>query len=246
MQGSQGCIALAGGGLLFAFWSCSFPNYGFVEESGDRTGGEPGSQMAAGGDANGGEANAGAAGQREPSGSGGQAGEEPSVAGSSGSDSGSAGGAPLGADPALLCKDFDTGPADCDCFDYHEHAYLFCGAALSWWDAAEQCEAAGTKLLAVQGPEENTWVVSRVTELEGSFSSQNFWIGGKSEGDSWVFRWPDQSAFWVGQSDGTPAEGGYANWRNTNPKQGGCVSMNTDGWEDGNCEDLRPYLCEAY
>jgi hypothetical protein len=245
MQGSQGCIALAASSVLLLFWSCSFPSYGFVDEPPTRTGGGPGSQMGAAGEANGGEANAFAGAPSEaPYAFGGRTSEEPG--GASGGENGGSGGRIDGETSIERCEDFESEPTNCDCLDYHDHAYLFCRTERSWRAAAEDCEAVGTQLLALQAAEENTWVLARISELEGPLSSENFWIGGSSEGDSWVFRWPDQTAFWVGQSDGMPTEGGYADWRNTNPKQGGCVSTNSEGWEDGNCEDLRPYLCEAY
>jgi hypothetical protein len=251
MQGLKGCVELAVSLAVLGFWSCSFPKYGFVDEESDTT--TPGGERAAPADmigGNGGEAGAGSGGEpSEMVSSGGQAGDgtDSMLTGGEGGtgDSGGSGGSG-GKVPAKVCSDLETVPDDCRCWDYHEHAYLFCSTARTWAGAAEACRARGMELVALETPSENTWVVSRVENDLSSAQFASFWIGGKRDEDAWIYRWPDQTPFWEGQADGAPVKGSYANWHNTNPKQGGCVSMREGRWEDGDCASLRPHVCEAY
>jgi hypothetical protein len=146
-----------------------------------------------------------------------------------------------------LCADFESFPADCQCFDYREHAYLYCSGPRTWAAAGFQCGFHDMRLVALDDKAENDWLIDKVVEItQGQF--HYFWIGGSSDGDPVVWSWPNDVKFWQGGPNGSPIGGSYAKWRGGNPDAGAgaCAFAGKDGWEDGGCQDTRPYACESY
>jgi hypothetical protein len=147
-----------------------------------------------------------------------------------------------------VCADFESFPADCQCFDYREHAYVYCSVARPWATAGFECGFHGMRLVALDDVAENTWLLDKVLNITQS-SFQYFWIGASSDGEPVVWTWPNEVPFWKGGTEGAPVGSGYAPWRGGNPDagSGACAFMGQEGrWEDGGCKDSRPYACESY
>ncbi len=172
-------------------------------------------------------------------------------AGGSG-DGGSAGAAGQGGSgPASQsCSDLGLIADGCTCAELEGRAYLFCITPAKTWEAAElECSFYDMQLTRVNGPQENTWILSEAAKITVPSYFQYFWIGGSSIGEAGNWRWPDGVQFWQGLNDGSPIAGVYVNWRSGVPNDGldeFCAQMDVDGWDDTSCDDTRAYVCESY
>jgi hypothetical protein len=246
---------LAGGAHVVALlaFGCSFPDYGIVEPrlSGDGGGGASSASPQGGG---GSEVVAGGAGS-----AGGENGENggggsPS-AGSSGSNaSGSAGlagdGGEAGRPPAApnKCADYPTLPADARCFDDATHAYLFRSETKPFTIAAAQCRFYDMHLVSIESPTEDAFILQSAGKITQPSQFDYFWIGGSTIGSPGTWHWTDGSVFWTGGTNGQQIGDAYFNWRSDSPMNTGsdsCAFSDDAGWQDGDCTQNRPYVCEA-
>lgn len=246
--------------VLAALWvatvstgSCTFPDYGFQDVVEADSGGrfsrpvlpKPGT----------GKTESGSGGAR--GGEGGQSdrerprrtdeGEGGAPNGQQGGEGGSAGAPGEKPFEPVVCSELESLAPDCECFDYRDHAYLYCSTPRTWSNAKHQCSFHEMRLVAIEDIAENNFLHGKVLEItHGAFPY--FWIGGQSAGDPVVWSWPNAVVFWEGQANGAPVDGRYSNWRGGNPDAGSeaCAFMGQTGWEDGGCSDSRPYICESY
>jgi hypothetical protein len=65
-------------------------------------------------------------------------------------------------------------------------------------------------------------------------------------------RWQDGELFWLGDNDGAPVNNLYNAWApadpNGNPATADCARFDSSAqiWLDVLCDDLNPFVCEAY
>jgi hypothetical protein len=243
-------VLVAGWAATWTVGSCAFPNYGFEDEVKNGIGGRGnptfGSSAGSAGDGeSGGAKDEGGSGSGSPA-VGGEGGTPRLGAGGNTGEGGESGSGP--SEPVIkLCADFESLASDCQCFDYREHAYLYCSVARPWAMAGFQCGFYGLRLVALDDIAEDLWLSDKVQDITQS-SFQYFWIGASSAGEPVVWRWPNEVEFWAGGKDGAPVGSGYSGWRGENPDagSGACAFVGKEGWEDGGCTDARPYACESY
>lgn len=226
---------------------CSFPDYAFSGPA--PFGGSSGSSNAGAPSGSGGELSAGSGGN---SGGAGGAGGSPTIGGSGGAggNSGSAGdGGDAGA-PAVSkkCADFPLLPEQCGCADDATHAYFFCRTTRTFSSAAAQCRFSDMHLVTVSSLAEETWIMAEAKKMTVPAPFQYFWIGASSTESPGTWHWTDGSLFWQGGANGMPTSGDvYYNWRTDYPQitsSERCVHVQ-DGWQDGDCTQNRPFVCEA-
>jgi hypothetical protein len=160
----------------------------------------------------------------------------------------------------------DTCPEQCRGFALADHGYMFCGESVDRGFALARCEAQNMKLVWIESAEENTALVTAITELDVPSDQEELLtqIGASDEDDEDEWRWigngasPDGFQFWEGTTvddDGEPVDGSFANWSVTEPNDQdgedcGVISIlgseNRDPgqWDDRNCDVSLPYLCE--
>jgi Lectin C-type domain len=248
---------LAGGASVVALlaFGCSFPDYAIVEPmlsggGGGATSAPPqaggGSDFVAGssgsGDAPGGGSGAPSGGSSGSNvgGNGGLAGE-----GGEGGEGGGAGRAPTG---PKWCADYDALPADGRCFNDATHAYLFRSETKTFTIAAAQCAFYGMHLASIESPSEDAFIIQMAAKITEPSEFGYFWIGGSTIGSHGTWHWPDGSVFWTGGAMGQPNGDAYFNWRSDSPlnvNTDSCAFSDDAGWQDGDCTQNRPYVCEA-
>jgi large repetitive protein len=130
--------------------------------------------------------------------------------------------------------------ASCPCpqADYADHSYLFCTSAdLSWEEAELACAALGYELVTIGDGSENSWLW---TQAESADPVSAWWIGLSDRDVEGSYVW----------ADGSPL--GYSLWRTGEPNDfngaedcGKYIDNSGGSWNDGNCDDPLPYICEA-
>lgn len=134
--------------------------------------------------------------------------------------------------------DIDGTSCPCPKADYLDHSYLFCTSGdLSWEEAELSCAALGYELVTIGDEAENNWVWA---QAESADAVSAWWIGLSDLGVEGSFLW----------ADGSP--GGYSQWRAGEPNDfnnaedcGKYIDNSGGSWNDGNCQDPLPYICEA-
>ena len=128
----------------------------------------------------------------------------------------------------------------CPCaMDWKNSAYMFCGAALDWWDARSACQFYGYDLLTVNNANENTWIDDHLNAWGGR------WWAGYNDLDS--------EGTW-GWASGANAS--YTNWDTDQPNNWGaswtdgqdCLLLNdrdSGRWNDGECYYEFWFICES-
>jgi hypothetical protein len=154
---------------------------------------------------------------------------------------------PLNIAIAEICDDLDN---DCDgkadeegaCHECHpetygDHLYLFCTLDATWAAAREVCLAEEMDLASSNSGEEDSWMYGKVTAYEQALG--------------WFFGLNDLAVegeyVWVNGD-----EPGYTNYAPNEPNDYGsgedCTSISAygggPGWNDMNCADSLPYVCE--
>lgn len=235
--------------------SCSFPEYAFSRPDPSAGSGGSGNAVGVAGDSGNGMPG-GTGGHSTDAGSSGVAGSGAGAGGSlagagaagNGGNAGSAGG---GGAPHVpnQCADLDNKPNYCTCADDATHAYLFCSQTRTFAAAASQCTFYEMHLVKQDSAGENSFVSARANQITQPAGVQYFWIGASSLNSPGVWHWTDQTVFWQGGASGTPTSGAYFNWRTDQPQStvnAACAYMDLDGsWQDGDCTQNRPYVCEA-
>jgi hypothetical protein len=109
--------------------------------------------------------------------------------------------------------------------------YAFVAAGASWAAASAACSAWGGALARVESPEEDAFLLERVTG--------DTWLGLSDSETEGVLRWENGMVL-----------GAYGNWATDQPDDfdgsEDCVELLADGrgWNDRPCTDLRAYVCE--
>jgi hypothetical protein len=133
----------------------------------------------------------------------------------------------------------DDGACPCDVAERDGHAYLFCGDELGWETARTRCQTLGYDLAVIGDAMEDDFVFGQIDAR----AFHDTWIGmnDRTTEDTWQ---------WI---DGTPFA--YRHWDDGEPNDGGdsgedCgLIMTRDGreteWDDRDCGDPYPYVCET-
>ncbi len=134
----------------------------------------------------------------------------------------------------------EGGVCPCPVVERAGRAYLFCDATTRSWAAARvSCESVGYALVAVEDATEDAFVY-------GQLASRGFadtWVGLNDLVTEMTWVW----------NGGVPVV--YTHWDSGEPNDGGSsgedcgVIMTRSGreseWDDRDCGDARPYVCEA-
>jgi hypothetical protein len=126
--------------------------------------------------------------------------------------------------------------------------YLFCVTAATFANAAARCTTEQFRLVRVDDQAENLFVRTTVMSAIGN---TNVWLGGTDAGAvEGVWRWQDGAQFWMGTSGGTAVGGLYENWDAGEPNNDSdedCAELRpTLLWNDRECTDAIPFVCERY
>jgi hypothetical protein len=134
----------------------------------------------------------------------------------------------------------DDAPA-CPCVGhpFGAHVYLFCLDDADWAAAQGACAGQGGHLVYVDDMAEHAFLVERTNHYRPSV----WWIGLTDAVNEMDWRWADGS---------TPA---FTRWNTDEPNDGGsalfvfedCAEMNAGpggAWNDTECTDRLPYVCE--
>ncbi|XP_045202166.2 low affinity immunoglobulin epsilon Fc receptor-like [Mercenaria mercenaria] len=129
-------------------------------------------------------------------------------------------------------------------FDYQlKSCYLFITKEKSWYDARAFCENHGGRLVQIENEEKNEHVRLMYEESGRRWGEgwDSFWAGGSdiTSERSWIWR-DDGQIF------------GYTHWDRVEPNGGtseNCLavmlfSYNFFKWNDANCSDKMPFICE--
>lgn len=176
--------------------------------------------------------------------------------GAGGATAGGTGGTSLGGDGGEAgaphvpnkCEHYATLPSDCKCVDDATHAYLFCSMTRPFSAAASQCSFREMHLVKLEGPDEDAWILQEAGKMGMPSLIQYFWIGASTIKTPGVWHWTDLSVFWQGGANGNAYPGAYFNWRTDSPQNTAtesCAYTDQQGWQDGDCTQNRPYVCEA-
>ncbi|MFZ5477905.1 MAG: MopE-related protein, partial [Myxococcota bacterium] len=117
---------------------------------------------------------------------------------------------------------------------YDDHAYVFVTTDASWAAAAAACDAIGYHLVELADAAEDDWVAGEAYALEGT----GWWIGLSDVATEGTFVWQESAAT-------------YTDWRAGEPNDYGgnedCGAYATSGgqWNDKDCAQALPYVCEA-
>lgn len=165
-------------------------------------------------------------------------------------------------DPGTTCPDECTG------FVLAGRGYMFCTSGVERAVALSSCEAEELKLAWIETEEENEGLVASITALdlaiEGELLSQ---IGASDQADEDEWMWGEGDAvltgfqFWEGNASegdgGEPVDDAYQSWAEGEPNDDqdgedcGVLSVNGSAnrepgqWDDRDCADELPFLCEA-
>ncbi len=135
--------------------------------------------------------------------------------------------------------ELDGGAADCPVAaqSYDGHSYLFQTSRLSWADAQAACAAYGYHLADVHDAAEEAWIWGVAEPLD---SAAHWWHGFNDEAAEGTFAWD-------GGSTST-----FTDWRAGEPNDYAgnedCGAFADDGggaWNDRDCAQTAPYVCEA-
>ena len=157
----------------------------------------------------------------------------------------------------------------CAGFALEGHGYMFCSDSVVRDVAADRCEAQGMRLAWIETPEENAFLVEKITaaDVPASASAEVLtYIGGSDSGNegNWIWRGRGAIAngfqFWQGgsaDSGGRAVGGAYANWAPTEPSNTdddeNCAVISVLGqnnrqpgnWDDRDCDTALPFVCEV-
>ncbi len=134
--------------------------------------------------------------------------------------------------------DIDGQSCPCPQAAYADHSYLFCTSLDSTWVEAEaSCATLGYELVTIGDAAENSWIWA---EAEAADPVSAWWIGLSDRAVEGDYIWADGSSL------------GYSFWRSGEPNDfnnaedcGKYIDNSGGSWNDGNCEDPLPYICEA-
>lgn len=125
--------------------------------------------------------------------------------------------------------------------------YLFCAVASSHAAATVRCTTEQFRTARVDDQAENTYLRTTTTSAIGNV---NVWLGGTDGPVENEWRWHDGAQFWQGRSNGVAVGGLYENWDSGEPNDDDgedCVELRTSSlWNDLECGDARPFICERY
>ena len=132
--------------------------------------------------------------------------------------------------------------------DDDTHAYFFCSMTKPFTSAAALCSFYDMYLVKVESPTEGAWIFDQADMIGTPVVVKYFWIGASTIKSPGIWHWTDLSELWRGGATGTPVPGVYFNWRIDSPHNTAtesCAYTASDGWQDGDCTQNRPYACEA-
>ena len=157
----------------------------------------------------------------------------------------------------------------CGGFALGERGYMYCREPLTRTQALGRCEMLGMHLAWLETPDENTALRAKIVATGLAAPPGNAeiltQIGGSDEGDEGAWSWVGNGAvaggfqFWQGGSedDGGAAVGAaYAAWATGEPsamQNEDCAAVSVVGgamrvagaWDDRNCNEQLPFVCEA-
>ena len=165
--------------------------------------------------------------------------------------------------------DDDACPESCHgiVVDGH-HYYMFCDTPRGLEAAVDACEEQDMRLAWIESADENAALVTAIEPLaspdpngmQGSGPDPGVRIGATDDDDEGSWHWIDGPDFWIGNQNGEPVGGAYANWSQGRPNNGGgglddgeqcavlLVRDGSDGdagqWNDVVCTQQLPFLCE--
>lgn len=127
------------------------------------------------------------------------------------------------------------------------HRYLFCAVAATFANATSRCTTEQFRLVRADDQAENSYLRTTTTAAIGNV---NVWLGGNDGAVEGAWRWPDSAQFWQGGSGGTAIGGLYENWDSGEPNNDNdedCAELRTNSlWNDRECNDALPFICERY
>jgi len=119
-------------------------------------------------------------------------------------------------------------PPGCTYGAFGGSEYLFCDGNLSWQGARDACAAEAMGLAEVQTVAEHDYLLAQSRLLS--------WIGFTDAGDEGVFESVSRTPHFDGWSPGEPSnDAGFED----------CAQMWFGGWNDSNCDNVNPYVCET-
>ena len=117
-----------------------------------------------------------------------------------------------------------------------DHTYLICPVTVDWPTAAQDCLDRGYHLADALDPGENAWLYQ---EVHGWYPLVGAWLGLSDRAGEGTFVWESGAALeWTGWKAGEP---------NAYTDAEDCVRYADDAvgaWNDADCAQLRPYVCE--
>ena len=137
----------------------------------------------------------------------------------------------------------------CSSFAQTPSSYVVCPEPLDYQAAAFDCMRRGATLAAIGSQPENDFVATN----GGNVANDDLWLGGTRD-DSYVWRWPDGTVFWRGETDGAAENGSFVSWFpgepndastvTTDPERCLALRVNRTAWNDRACSLQLPYVCE--
>lgn len=132
----------------------------------------------------------------------------------------------------------DDAPEGCGCVGevLDGTVYWFCLTDRTWTDARDDCATRGATLATIGSEAEQSLLLPRIQFYE----DRGWWIGFNDRGteDTWV--WVDGSLVaFTAWGSGEPNDGGLTPFRDED-----CAEMHAR-WNDDQCTDPKPYLCES-
>ncbi|MBN1772067.1 MAG: C-type lectin domain-containing protein [Deltaproteobacteria bacterium] len=130
-------------------------------------------------------------------------------------------------DPRSVCP-------DCVVVESAGHVYHFC-IPLSWPEASATCRDRGMYLVTIDDEAEDAWLAATA----GTLASGRWWIGFNDRAVEGLWVW-----------DGPTPAAPYTNWTAGEPNDTDgnedCGEMLFTGgqWNDDDCADAQPYVCE--
>lgn len=130
------------------------------------------------------------------------------------------------------------GTANCQFRSHAGRDYWLCADELSWADARDVCQSAGSDLAAINDAAESTFLAPEIRRTS--------WIGGQASGASWSWAATSQVFWGAGAAAGT-----YANWASGAPRRGagdGCLLVSNGSsarWHSAPCDRAQAFVCEA-
>ena len=162
---------------------------------------------------------------------------------------GSRDGGPDGSvDAAVDAVVIDAAPVVCPdaCSKVAAAELCFCGANLSWDAARADCEANGLSLPRIGNSALST---AARDEAVAQGIDTGVWVGGTDAATEGEWRWiTNDELFWIGLADGVAPAGVFTDFATDEPNQfmgndEDCLNIFPTGWNDGQCQQMRPYFC---